>query len=163
VNIASQRISIRRAGLEDAAAVSDITDAAYEGYIPLIGRHPQPMTADYARMVSENAVWLLELDSEPAGVLVLIHEPEALLIYSVAVHPDHQKQSLGRRLLAFAEQQTLEHGYGTIRLYTNAHFTHNIRLYQRLGYQETGREALLGSTVVHMAKQLGEYGSRDPG
>jgi ribosomal protein S18 acetylase RimI-like enzyme len=163
VTTSPDRITIRRAGLEDSVAVSGITDSAYSGYIPLIGRQPQPMTADYAHMVIENDIWVLELDGQHAGVLVLIHEPEALLIYSVAVHPDYQKQGLGRRLLAWAEQQAVLSGYRTIRLYTNARFTHNIHLYQRLGYQETGRETLLGSTVVHMAKGVGEEGSRDPG
>lgn len=30
----------------------------------------------------------------------------------------------------------------------------NLRLYARLGYVETGREPTMGSTLVHMAKDL---------
>jgi hypothetical protein len=45
-------------------------------------------------------------------------------------------------------------GYQSIRLYTNERFTYNIQMYERLNYQETGREALLNSTIVHMTKKL---------
>ncbi len=149
-----KNISIRKAGPEDVEAIAGITDAAYTKYIPLIGRKPQPMQADYSRMVVEHSIWLLTLEGRPVGVLILIHEPESLLIYNVAIHPEHQKQGFGRRLLAWAEQQALQAGYRSIRLYTNERFVDNIRLYLRLGYQETGREALQGSTIVHMAKKL---------
>lgn len=153
--ITEQQVTIRKATFDDATAVSALTDAAYIAYIPLIGRKPQPMTADYAQMVVGNPVWLLELDSQLVGVLVLILEPDNMLIYSVAVQPEYQKQGFGRRLLAWAEQQAIQHGYHSIRLYTNERFEWNIRLYQRLGYEETGRESFPGTTIVHMVKQLG--------
>lgn len=155
MTITEQQVTIRKATVDDATAVSALTDAAYIAYIPLIGRKPQPMTADYAQMVAENPVWLLELDDQLVGVLVLILEPDNMLIYSVAVQPEYQKQGFGRRLLAWAEQQAIEHGYRSIRLYTHERFVWNIRLYKRLGYQETSPDPLLGSTIVQMAKQLG--------
>ena len=146
---------IRRATLDDAGAIAALTDAAYTKFIPRIGRKPLPMTADYAKMIAENPVWLLTQEDQAIGVIVLIHEPEQMLIYSVAIHPAHQKQGLGRRLLAWAETQALEHGYTSIRLYTNARFEENIQLYEQIGYAETGREPMgNGSTVVYMAKPL---------
>lgn len=145
---------IRKANVEDAKAISDLTDAAYSKYIPLIGRKPQPMTADYARMINENSIWLLLDEPQIVGVLVLIEEPENILIYSVAIHPSYQRQGLGRELLSFAEGQAIQRGLHSIRLYTNELFTANIILYKRFGYQETGREPLLNSTIVHMWKQL---------
>jgi hypothetical protein len=30
----------------------------------------------------------------------------------------------------------------------------NIALYRRLGYRETGREPYLGSTILHMSKEV---------
>ena len=148
------RSSLRQAGPADVTAIAALTEAAYSAYIPLIGRKPQPMLADYASMVVENTIFLLSVGDKLAGVLVLVYEPEALLLYSVAIHPDFQKQGLGRHLLSLAEQQALEAGYSSIRLYTNVRFSYNIELYQWLGYQETGREPLLGSNLVHMRKQL---------
>ena len=148
------KIHIRKAGIEDAEAISALTDAAYNKYIPLIGRKPQPMTADYAKMVVENPISLLTLKDQLAGILVLTHEADTLLIYSVAIQPEYQKQGLGRYLLAFAEGEALRAGYHSIRLYTNELFVDNIRLYENLGYEVTGREPYLGSTLVHMAKKL---------
>ncbi len=154
MNLAEDQFIIRKASLDDVEAITALTDVAYTKYIPLIGRKPQPMTADYSKMVVENSIWLLTLEDHMVGVLVLVHEPENILIYSVAIHPEYQKQGLGRRLLVWAEQQAVQDGYKSIRLYTNERFKDNILLYRRLGYQETSREPFLNSTLVHMAKEL---------
>jgi GNAT superfamily N-acetyltransferase len=150
----NNKVTLRLATLADVDAISALKDAAYSKYIPLIGRKPLPMTADYSMMVIENTIWLLYVDDYLAGVLVLEYEPETMLIYSVAIQPEYQGQGLGLRLLAWAEGQALEAGYQTIRLYTNELFTYNINLYLSLGYQETSREPMLNSTLVHMSKKL---------
>ncbi len=149
-----QRIVVRKASPDDADIIAALTDAAYTRYISRLGRKPQPMTADYRQIAAEHPVWLLYLDDQPAGVLVLMYEPEGVLIYSVAVSPPYQKQGLGRRLLAWAEEQARQAGYSRIRLYTNEHMEENIALYRRLGYEETKRETYMGSTLIHMAKQV---------
>jgi ribosomal protein S18 acetylase RimI-like enzyme len=147
-------IVMRRASPDDADIVSALTAAAYATYISRLGRKPQPMTADYRHLATDHLVWLLYLGNQPAGVLVLMFEAEAVLIYSVAISPSYQKQGWGRYLLDWAEQQAQQAGYSRLRLYTNALMVENIALYQRLGYVETGRESYLGSTLVHMAKSL---------
>jgi len=149
-----QQIAIRKASLDDASIISTLTDAAYAKYVPLMGRKPQPMTADYQRIVAEHPVWMLWIDEQPAGVLVLMHEPEDVLIYSVAIAPAYQKRGLGRRLLAWAESEARQAGYAHIRLFTNALMEANIALYTRLGYVETRREPFHELTIVHMRKPL---------
>src|SRR3954467_8547245 len=124
-----QAIAIRKAASGDAAIVASITRAAYAKYVPLMGRKPQPMTADYQRILAEHPVWMLWIDEQPAGVLVLMHEPEDVLIYSVAIAPAYQKRGLGRRLLAWAESEARQAGYAHIRLFTNALMEANIALY----------------------------------
>jgi len=47
-------------------------------------------------MVVDNSIWLLTVDSQPVGVLVLIDEPDDLLVYSVAFELEFQKQGLRR-------------------------------------------------------------------
>lgn len=147
-------IEIRRATPQDAPAITAITEEAYSKYIPLIGRKPQPMMVDYERMVVENDTWLLSFNEQPAGVLVLIRHPEYLLVFSVAVRPGFQQHGLGRRLLSLAEVQAKLAGYTTICLYTNEKFEDNLRMYEKMGYQETRREPLLGSMVIHMSKDI---------
>ena len=98
-------LDVRYATPDDVAVVAEITDMAYGRYVPMLGRKPQPMTADYREMVTQHDVWLLTLSERPVGVLVLIREEEALLIYSIAVCPESQGQGLGALLLRFAEAQ----------------------------------------------------------
>ena len=43
--------TIRRAGPSDALAVRELTRQAYAKWVPVIGREPTPMTADYERIV----------------------------------------------------------------------------------------------------------------
>ena len=149
-----QEIAIRKAAPADAATIARITDAAYTKYVPLMGRKPQPMTADYQQILAEHPIWIAWVDERPAGVLVLMHEPDAMLIYSVAIAPEYQKRGLGRRLLAWAESEAHQAGYSSIRLFTNALMEANIALYTRLGYTETRREPFHNLTIVHMSKRL---------
>ncbi|MFZ0255732.1 MAG: GNAT family N-acetyltransferase [Gammaproteobacteria bacterium] len=80
----------------------------------------------------------------PVGVLVLRHEPGALLIDSVVIDPAYQHRGLGRQLLTWGEHQAHQANFNRIRLYTNALMLENIRLYQRFGYQQTHREPTWG-------------------
>jgi hypothetical protein len=45
-------------------------------------------------------------------------------------------------------------GLRRVRLYTNTLMVENIALYRRLGYRETGQEPFLGSTILHMSKEI---------
>ena len=146
--------SIRRATLADARDVERVTVEAYAKYVPVLGRKPQPMTADAAGLIAEHSVWLLSIDGRLAGVLVLKDEPDALLVYSLAIAPGHQAQGHGTRLLAWAEDQARASGAIRVRLYTNELMGQNVAWYAAHGYSETGREPYLGSMLVHMAKVL---------
>jgi ribosomal protein S18 acetylase RimI-like enzyme len=145
---------IRRAEPSDAEAIAALTDAAYAKYLPRMGRKPQPMTVDYHQIVAAHPVWVLCIGQALAGVLVLMPEPDTMLIYSVAIHPSYQQRGFGRQLLAWAEQEARQAGYARMRLFTNALMEENIALYQHLGYRETHREPFHGLFLVHLAKQL---------
>jgi len=88
------------------------------------------------------------------GVVVMMPEAHWMFLENVAVHPDLQHQGLGRRLLAFVEECAREAGLPEIRLYTGALMVENIRLYERLGYQQTDRRLDHGFDRVFMAKRL---------
>jgi ribosomal protein S18 acetylase RimI-like enzyme len=148
------KVEVRRATPADAPIVSDITDAAYSKWISLIGRKPEPMTVDYAEMIAAHPVFILTVDGKPAGTLVLKHEEDQTLIWSVAVHPGYQKMGLGLQMLKLAEAEARAHGFDKIKLYTNSLFEENVALYRWFGYEETRRGLFRGSTLVHMAKRL---------
>jgi ribosomal protein S18 acetylase RimI-like enzyme len=138
----------RRAAEADAAAVRALTRAAYAKWVPLIGREPKPMQADYDHAVVAHRVDLAVLNGEIMGLIETIDQPDHLLIENVAVAPAFQGRGLGRRLMAQAEQLARELGRAEIRLYTNARFTENVALYQRLGYRiDREEQGPLGVTV----------------
>src|SRR5437667_10848416 len=98
-----ERLPIRRAVSTDAAAVRALTRSAYAKWVPLIGREPTPMTADYDRAVAEHIVDLWEEDGLLLALIEVIPAADHLLIENIAVRPDQQGKGLGDRLLLYAE------------------------------------------------------------
>ena len=150
-----EALTLRRATAADAAAARGLTREAYAKWIPVIGREPKPMTADFAAAIRDHRVDLLCQGERVVALIETIAEPEALLIENVAVSLAWQSRGLGRRLMAHAERLAGAMGYREIRLYTNARFVENIAFYQRLGYATMREEPLLGGRVTHMSKPLG--------
>lgn len=144
----------RRATAADVPAITALVHAAYVGYAPLLGRTPIPMLTDYATAIDEHDIWLLEEDGELAALLELVARDDHLWIENVAVDPTRQGRGLGRRLLAFAEDQARGQGLPAIRLLTNERYLANIAMYERYGYRETHREPHLGTDLVHFEKAL---------
>jgi GNAT superfamily N-acetyltransferase len=155
------RASIRLAGPGDLDGIIALTEAAYEPYTKLFGAPPLPVTEDYAPHIEHGAVWLLEVEADLAGVIVLETEADCMLIFSVAVAPRFQGRGFGIKLLEWAERQAREAGFGELRLFTNSRMERNIALYKSFGYRETGRRANLkraGWILVDMAKKLAPAG-----
>ena len=63
-------LPLRRARVEDAAAIRALSRAAYGKWVPLIGREPKPMTADYGKAVREHDSLLPALLPVGDGLLV---------------------------------------------------------------------------------------------
>lgn len=147
---------LRSAVPAEAGAIRALSRAAYARWVPLIGREPWPMTADYAEALRKgHRIDLLHKGEMLAGLVEMILGPDHLMIENVAVLPAHQGQGLGRFLVAHAEAVGRAEGYGQVRLYTNQRFAENIRLYHRLGYEVEREESWTGGVIVHMRKTLG--------
>jgi len=143
---------LRRATPDDAAAVRALVRAAYAKWVPVIGREPQPMMADYDQAVRNHIVDLLFVDDELTALIELVFEPECLLIENVAVRPDQAGRGHGRALLAHAVEVARSNGRKRLRLFTNRLMAENIALYRRLGYAIDQEETTPdGRRVVHMS------------
>ena len=128
---------IRRATAADAEAAAQLVHAAYQHYVPRIGRPPMPMTLDYTRIVAAGHTWLAERDGHLVGVLVLEHFDDHVLVENLAVRPDTQGTGVGSRLLRHAEGEALARNVREMRLYTHELMTENRAYYPRRGYRET--------------------------
>ena len=147
-------MGLRRATIADASAVRDLTRAAYAKWVPVIGREPKPMTADYHAAVINHLVDLLDVDGELAALIETIPEADHLLVENVAVSPSYQGRGYGRTLMDHAEKLAASLGFNETRLYTNKLFAENVQFYRKLGYRTDREEAFKGGVVVHMSKLL---------
>jgi GNAT superfamily N-acetyltransferase len=148
-------VEISPAVAADAARIRELTRAAYAKWVPLIGREPLPMQADYERALREHAIDLITVDGTLAGLIETIVRPDHLWIENVAVAPDQQGRGYGRFLLAHAERRAAEAGRLEIRLQTNEAFATNLAIYAKLGYAIERTEPFRGGTTVHMSKRIG--------
>jgi GNAT superfamily N-acetyltransferase len=150
---------LRRATAADVADIRDLTRSAYAKWVPLIGREPLPMTADYDRAVAQHIIDLWEDGGQLLALIEAVPAADHLLIENIAVRPDQQGKGLGGKLLQHAERLARDLGIDEVRLYTNAAFASNLAFYARRGYQEYRRGSLLpGSITVFMQKRLNASG-----
>lgn len=156
MHVPDTKIQIIRARPADAPAVRELTRVAYSKWVPVIGREPIPMLADYDAAVREHLVDLLMIGDEYVALVETIENIDHLLIENLAVAPAFQGKGYGRLLAAHAEDLAASLGYREIRLYTNKAFAENIRLYSGLGYEIDREEAYKGGFIVHMRKLLHE-------
>jgi ribosomal protein S18 acetylase RimI-like enzyme len=146
--------SVRPAKPEDAAAVGELVRAAYSTYVGRMGKEPAPMLEDYAALIRDGVVWVLDEGGEVLGALVMRPAEDHLFVDNVAVAPGHQGRGLGRELVAFAEERARKEGLGEVRLYTNEKMQENLSVYTKLGFEETGRRLDGGYRRVFMRKPL---------
>jgi N-acetylglutamate synthase-like GNAT family acetyltransferase len=148
-------VPFRRATATDAVAVRALTRSAYAKWVPLIGREPKPMTADYGHAIRAHMIDLCERDGELLGLVEMIPQSDHLLIENIAVQPGQQGKGLGDFLLKHAEDYAVALGFREARLYTNVMFAANLAFYAKRGYAEFRRETLApGAVAVHMRKPL---------
>lgn len=146
--------TLRRATPEDAAAIRDLSRAAYAKWAKLIGREPWPMVADYDAAVRDHIIDLLHAGSALVALVEMIRQPDHLLIENIAVAPMFQGRGHGRRLMNHAEHYAAACGFCEVKLYTNQLFAANIALYRRLGYRIEREETISVGVIVHMGKSI---------
>ncbi|PVE44954.1 GNAT family N-acetyltransferase [Pararhodobacter aggregans] len=145
---------IRPATPDDLAAIRACAEAAYARYVPLIGRRPAPMDADYAALVAQGFARVAEVEGAVRGFVTFWPKDDHLYLDAVAVHPDAAGRGLGRALVGAAEAAGRAAGLGEIRLYTNAAMTGNLTLYPHLGYRQVDRRRDQGFDRVFFVKDL---------
>lgn len=157
----NESVALRRGAPTDADAIRALVEAAYTKWIPVIGRLPIPMRADYAQALRDHRFDLLVAGPDLAGLIETRTEADHLLVVNVAVHPAFQGRGFGSRLMGRADAVAGEAGLTRLRLYTNKKYTANLRLYGALGYRVEREELYDGpgrtrddDVTVHMVKDL---------
>jgi len=148
------RHTLRRADLGDLDAVEALKRATYAKNREILGVEPIPLQWDYAAVLADREVWLLEDDGALAGVLVDTPAIDHLYIDSIGVAPDFEGRGDGNILLAAAETRARALGLSEARLITGELLASNVEWYKRKGYKITQVEQTPDRRIVHMAKTL---------
>ncbi|MBI6920976.1 GNAT family N-acetyltransferase [Pseudomonas monteilii] len=146
---------IRLAVATDEPEVRQCAEQAYARYVPLIGRKPAPMTADFARQIADGVVYVATDDRAVfQGFIVFYAEHGHMLLENVAVLPSAAGQGVGKALIRFCEDAARQQGVGAVHLYTNEKMTQNLSIYPKLGYVNVGQRTEDGFKRVYFEKTL---------
>lgn len=147
-------IRFRPAEPADAAAIRDIVRSAYGKWVPVIGREPLPMRADYEKAVAEHPFDLAIEEGRIVGMIETMLADDHLWIENICVAPEAQGRGIGQLLLERAERKAIEAGHRELRLLTNGAFEANVSLYKWHGYTIDREEPFMGGMTVYMSKKL---------
>lgn len=141
--------TIRRAEPQDAAQLAACIEAAYSVYAER-GLDLPAVSEGIEHDIDDNIVWVAVLGQRVIGGLILVRQEDHAIVGNVAVAPSATGLGVGRALLDRARHEARELGYGKLRLTTHVGIPENVRLYERLGWRETGRTG----SKVHMERHL---------
>jgi N-acetylglutamate synthase-like GNAT family acetyltransferase len=144
----------RAAAPDDASGVAACVTSAYRHYVARNGLVPMPMRQDYAEVIRDCQVSVVEHGGTIVAVLALDITDEGFLLDNVAIVPAHQGKGLGQVLLAYAESEARRQGFDSIYLYAQEIMTENIALYRSIGYVEYARRVEHGLPRVYLRKPL---------
>ncbi|WP_246506060.1 GNAT family N-acetyltransferase [Mesorhizobium silamurunense] len=101
-------IEFRPAAPADSAAIKAIVRAAYAKWVPVIGREPLPMRADYNKALNEHRFELAIEDGRIVGLIETMAHDDHIWIENVAVAPEVQGRGIGQLLLDRTELKAIE-------------------------------------------------------
>ena len=124
-------------GADAAAAVHELTQAAFAGYEAL--DPPSGASRETPESVRRDLVAaggaLAWLDSRPVGCLRFVVAADHLHARRVAVTPRLQGRGIGRALMAWAEGQASNRGLSRVTVGVRLSLPGNLAFYRRLGYE----------------------------
>jgi GNAT superfamily N-acetyltransferase len=138
----------------DAPGIASCVCEAYVHYIERIRKQPGPMLEDYALVIAESMVHVVEQAERIVGAIVLKTTEEGFYVDNVAVRPSARGTGVGRSLLEFAEAEAQRHGHLSIYLATHELMVENRALYARIGYVEYDHRVVNGYPRVFFRKSL---------
>lgn len=145
---------IRRATLDDVAALVGIEDASFPGN-RLDRRRFRYLLA------SAHGALLVDADDDTSlrGYVLLLFRANSTIarLYSIATHPAHLGRGVGARLVDAAERQARALGHTCLRLEIRADNTASLALFRGRGYREFGRHAAYyhdGMDALRLQKPL---------
>lgn len=103
------------------------------------------------------SLFLATKSGELLGCVFAAQQPDSLYIGKLAVHPEHQRKGIGRRLMDAVEHYAVSKDIDTLELNTRIELIENQSTFQSMGYHVTGEHSHEGfdrPTFISMRKTL---------
>lgn len=146
-------VQIRIAQPEDRVNITRCVNVAYAVYAGRVGHRPAQMRADYAALIEQGAVYVVDGNRRIDAVLVIHPQDDHLFIENVAVRPSIQGNGIGKQMLQFAEDQARQLHLPEVRLATLEKMEGNLTFFPHLGFAEIERTTEDGHVHVWFSKQ----------
>lgn len=147
------------ARLPDALACIHQAFDAYRDRLVPPSAALQETVASLGRRLADGAVFLAEAgDGTVLGAVCAETRGEAVYLDRLAVLPEARGRGVAAALVAAVEDFAAEAGAARVTLGVRLALAGNIRMFERLGYAETGRKAHPGfnaPTSAELAKPVG--------
>ncbi|KPW83141.1 Acetyltransferase (GNAT) domain-containing protein [Pseudomonas congelans] len=146
---------IRIAEASDESDIKNCAEQAYARYVPVIGRKPAPMIADFITQIATGVVYVATDDQTRfQGFIVFYDKDGYFLLENVAVLPSAAGRGVGKALISFCENAARQRGMNAVHLYTNAKMADNLSIYPKLGYVKVAERTEDGFNRVYFEKKL---------
>ena len=114
------------------------------------------MIADFRAQIAAGFVYVsCQDDMAVEGFSVFFPKDDRMFLENVAVRKSSTGKGLGKRLIAYCEEEAKRAGLSSVELYTNEKMTANLTIYPHLGYEEFDRREEDGFHRVYYRKLLG--------
>lgn len=152
-------VKVRLTRPEEAVLLPDIERAAGATFrlLPDLAwiADGEPMPAgDHGRFIDQQSAWVAEMDGRLIGFLAAERAGPELHIVELSVHPAHQRQGVGRKLIAAAFAAADNAGLTAVTLTTFRDVPWNAPFYARLGFEEVPPGALSSQLAAATADEL---------
>ena len=158
MNAKKTTVNIRRALLEDAAAIAALLYDAFKEYKPLYTEEGFTATTasqeEIGDRISKKGVWLVIDGNDLCGTVSIFPRREELYVRSMAVSPASRGKGIGKILMEHVQEMAFSSGCSVITLNTTAFLLPAIRLYERFGFKQQGAGDLYGTPLIKMTKHL---------
>src|SRR5215216_6985739 len=126
-------VSLRKMTVQDISAVLDLDRKSFS--------LPWPERS-FRFELAENPAsrcWVADLDGKVVGMIVVWLLVDEAHVATLATHPDHRRQGIGKRLLSHALLNIKREGARSSFLEVRASNVTAQEMYRKFGYKETGR------------------------
>jgi GNAT superfamily N-acetyltransferase len=151
-------ILVRPAEMADIPALPDLERSAGKAFLDTqhawVAGDEVMEAEDYPPLVASRAVWVAESDGALAGFATTTQHGTELHLLELAVHLEHQRKGIGRRLVEAVTSAARERGCTAVTLTTFRGVSFNAPFYGRLGFQ------MLETPPPHLAAVLADEAAR---